>query len=387
MRLSTLLGISLLALTPLLAAPVVDAASTDSRSAHVRAELSALRQHIIKVRKQIAADSGQRKDLSQALADAQTRISSARKRLDSLDHGIAKHQQRIARLKKQRDAERDDLSDDLSTLRAQVRAAYETGRMSRMRLLLSGSAPEHMGRMLTYYRYFSNAQSDLVAHLKTVLAQLASKQQSLENERAQLVAQRHTRAKTLKSLQETEKKQKSTLAALDKQLSTHRTNLSDMKDQEKKLKHLLDSINKQMSNLPPVPSGVPFYKLKGRMHPPVSGKALASYGKLKHGGPLRWQGDWYAASKGSPVHAVAGGRVVYVGFLKGYGLIVIINHGHGYYSLYGHAATSYVDVGDAVSTGQEIATAGHSGGHHKNGVYFEIRHGQDPVNPAHWLGG
>ncbi|WP_423821940.1 peptidoglycan DD-metalloendopeptidase family protein [Salinisphaera sp. SPP-AMP-43] len=385
MRLTHVLGAGLLALS--IFVPAFGAADDASRSADARKQLSALRERITEVRKRIAADSSQRSDLSDALAKAQARISNTRKRLDSLDDDIDTHKQRIDRLKQQRDAEREHLSGELETLQAQVRSAYETGRMSRMRLLLSGAPPERIGRMLNYYRYFSDAQSEQVAHLKTALARLASKQQSLENERAQLADQRAARSETLDSLQATQKKQKATLAALDQQLSSHRSSLSDMRDQENQLKKLLNSVQTQLSDLPPVPSGVPFYKLKGRMHPPVSGKVLAGYGQTKNGGPLRWQGEWLAAAQGTPVHTVAGGRVVYVGYMKGYGLIVIVDHGHGYYSLYGHAAASYVDVGDAVSTGQAIATAGHSGGHSDNGIYFEIRHGQDPVNPAPWLAG
>lgn len=386
MRLTYMLGAVLFVLSIL--APAASVADDDSRSAHVRAELSALRNRIAKVRKQIASDSSKRSDLSDSLAKAQSRISQTRKRLDSLDDDIAEHKTRIQRLKKQRDAERHELSGELETLRAQVRSAYETGRMSRMRLLLSGAPPDRIGRMLSYYQYFSDAQSKQVSHLKTVLTRLASKQQSLENERTQLADQRAARSDTLDSLEASQKKQKATLAALDKQLSSHRSSLSDMRDHESQLKKLMESVQNRLSNAPPTPSGVPFYKLKGRMHAPVSAKKiLARYGTKKSGGPLRWQGEWFAAPQGTPVHAVAGGRVVYVGYMKGYGLIVIIDHGHGYYSLYGHAAASYVDVGDAVSTGQPIGTAGHSGGHSKNGIYFEIRHGQDPINPSHWLAG
>lgn len=386
MRLTHVLGAVLLASSIL--TPAAGLADDDSRSAHVRAELSALRSRITRVRQQIASTSSQRSDLSDSLAKAQSRISTTRKRLDSLDDDIAQHKKRIKRLKKQRDAERKTLSGELDTLRAQVRSAYETGRMSRMRLLLSGAAPDRIGRMLSYYQYFADAQSRQVRHLKTVLTRLASKQQSLENERAQLADQRSTRARALDSLEASQKKQQATLAALDKQLSSHRSNLSDMRDQKAQLKKLLNSVQHQLSNVAPVPSGVPFYKLKGRMHAPVPAKkVLARYGSKKSGGPLHWQGEWFAAPRGTPVHAVAGGRVVYVGYMKGYGLIVIIDHGHGYYSLYGHAAASYVDVGDAVSTGQPIGTAGHSGGHSDNGIYFEIRHGQDPVNPGRWLAG
>lgn len=359
----------------------------DSRADEARADLAALRERIDRVRDKIASDNAERGDLSDALAKAQRQISVARKRLDELDSNIAEHKTRIAKLIRQRDAERDHLADQLAALSAQVRGAYETGRVSRMRLLLSGESPERIGRMLEYYRYFSDAQGEQIATLKKALARLAAKQQSLEAERQQLAEQRTTRSATLDRLEASEKKQSRAIAALDQQLSSRRSSLSDMHDQAAELKKLLDSVQNQISDLPPVPTGKPFVGLQGRMHPPVSGPILAHYGQTKNGGPLRWQGRWFAATEGTPVDVVASGRVVYVGYLKGYGLIVIVNHGQGYYSLYGHAAASYVDVGDAVQTGQPIATAGHSGGHRRNGIYFEIRHGQDPVDPARWLGG
>lgn len=359
----------------------------DTRSDQARKELAALRQRIDAVRHKIAAGTDQRSDLSDALAKAQHQISAARERLDTLDADIADHRQRIDRLTRERDAEKQHLGDQLDALEAQVTSAYETGRVSRMRLLLSGESPERLGRMLAYYRYFSSAQSDAVNTLKTALARLAAKQSSLEAERDQLAARRQTRSATLDRLKSDERQQKQTLAALDRQLAGRRSSLSEMRDQAAQLTRLLDSVQDRLSDLPPVPQGVPFPRLKGRMHPPVSGQVLASFGQTKDGGPLRWQGEWLAADQGAPVHAVAGGRVVYVGYMKGYGLIVILDHGHGFYSLYGHAAASYVDVGDAVKTGQPIATAGHSGGHDRNGIYLEIRHGRTPVNPRHWLAG
>ncbi|RJS91594.1 murein hydrolase activator EnvC [Salinisphaera sp. Q1T1-3] len=359
----------------------------DTQSDKARAELSALRDRIDSLRHKIAADSDKRSDLSDALNKAQRQISATRKRLDDLDEDIAEHKQRITKLVAQRDTERAHLSDQLDALEAQVTSAYETGQVSRMRLLLSGESPERMGRMLNYYRYFSDAQSAQIGELKTVLAKLVAKQQSLEAERSQLASRRKTRAATLERLQTSEKQQKQTLAALDRELSSKRSSLSDMRDQAAQLKKLLGSVQTQLSDLPPIPKGASFATLKGRMHPPVSGRVLAAFGQTKSGGPLRWQGEWFAASEGTPVHVVAGGRVVYVGYMKGYGLIVIVDHGQGYYSLYGHAAASYVDVGDAVQAGQPIATAGHSGGHDTNGIYFEIRHGQTPVNPRRWLAG
>lgn len=359
----------------------------DARDAKARAELNALRDKIDKVRDRIASDSHQRSQLSTTLEKAQKEIAATRSRLDSLDDSIDDHEKRITRLTQQRDAERQQLGQQLDDLSAQVQAAYETGRMSRMRLLLSGESPEKVGRMLAYYRYFADAQSDEVADLKQQLARLVSKQQSLENEKASLADQRDARATTLAKLEANRKQQQATVAALDKRLSSGRASLSDMKNDERQLQQLLNSVQRNLTTLPPVPTNTPFYKLKGRMHPPVRGRVLARYGQTKGDGPLSWQGEWIAAAQGTPIHAVAGGRVVYVGYMKRYGLIVIIDHGHGYYTLYGHAAASYVDIGDPVRTGQAIATAGHSGGHSTNGAYFEIRQGQKPVNPASWLAG
>lgn len=352
-----------------------------------RAELDALRDRIGKVRDRVTSDSSQRSKLSSALEKAQREIATTRARLDKLDGSIDDHEKHIGRLTAQRNAERERLGQRFDDLKKQIRGGYETGRLSRMRLLLSGESPEKVGRMLAYYRYFANARSADVAELKKQLARLVSKQQSLENEQSSLADERKARADTLASLEANRKQQQATVAALDKRLSSGRASLADMKNDEQQLEKLLNSVQRQLSTLPPVPSGTPFYKLKGRMHPPVKGRLLARFGQRKGDGPLRWQGEWIAAAQGTPVQAVAGGRVVYVGYMKRYGLIVIIDHGHGYYSLYGHAAASYVDIGDEVRTGQSIATAGHSGGHDTNGAYFEIRHKQTPVNPKRWLAG
>jgi len=375
----------LLLVAALLCPPVGHA--DDARTQRARAELSALRDKIDDVRDRIASDSSQRGQLSSTLEKAQKEIADTRARLDTLDKSVSDHEQRITRLTQQRDAERAELGQQLDDLAAQVRGAYETGRMSRMRLLLSGDSPEKVGRMLAYYRYFSDAQSSEVANLKEQLARLVSKQQSLENEKASLDDQRSARAQTLARLEANRKQQQATVAALDKRLSSGRASLSDMRNDERQLEQLVNTVQRQLSTLPPVPTGTPFYKLKGRMRPPVSGRVLARYGQTKGDGPLRWQGQWFAAGQGTAIKAVAGGRVVYVGYMKRYGLIVIIDHGSGYYSLYGHAAASYVDIGDQVRAGQSIATAGHSGGHTTNGVYFEIRHKQNTINPASWLAG
>lgn len=382
------LALTLALLAGTASAPIARAAGDDTRSAQARAELDALRDKIAAVRKQIAADKSQQSELSAALDTAEAQIDAASQRLDRLDDSIADSQRRVASLTERRDAERADLTDQLDELRDQVRSAYANGRMSKMRLLLSGENPEKLGRMLVYYEYFAQAQSRQIAQLRDALSDLAVRQRALEQQQHTLAAQRDQRAATLARLQSNQQQRRETMAALDKRLSSRQASLEEMRQDETRLENLVGTLQKKLATLPPPSSdGASFASLKGRMTPPVSGPVLARFGSPKGGGALQWQGEWLGAAEGAPVHAVAAGRVVYVGYMHRYGLIVILDHGHNYYTLYGHAESTYVEVGDSVTRGQTIAQAGRSGGHRRAGTYFEIRRGRTPINPAGWLSG
>ena len=133
------------------------------------------------------------------------------------------------------------------------------------------------------------------------------------------------------------------------------------------------------------PSDKPFATLKGKLPWPARGALIARYGENKAGGRLTWNGHWIAADEGSAVRSVARGRAVYVGWMHRYGLIVLVEHEDGYFTLYGHCQTATVQVGDPVRAGQTIATAGNTGGYDQSGVYFEIRKGAEAINPQGWL--
>ena len=384
MRVFRSFGVALLAATLTVSAT---GSAQSGRSEQARAELEALRDRIDAVRQHIAADKSQRGDLANALNQAEADISAAQKRLRTLDDAIAAHRDRIDSRTARRDAERDDLGDKLDVLRDQVRAAYSSGRMNRMRLLLSGESPEKLGRMLVYFEYFAGAQTEQVHALQDTLADLAVRQRALEQEQDALAERRADRAETLSRLEANQAERREAIAALDSQLSSRQANLENLRIDAQRLEDLLGSLQSELSALPPVDEGTPFAELKGRMRPPVDGRVLARFGTTKAGGPLKWQGQWRAAPEGTAVRAVAGGRVVYVGYMHRYGLIVILDHGNKYYTLYGHAESTYVEVGDNVQRGQAVAKAGRSGGHRRSGAYFEIRRGSTPVNPSHWLSG
>ncbi len=382
--------IGALALALLLAAPLAQFSSAQTpsaRSEQAQEELDALRDKIESVQQSIEQDRGERGDLAETLAETQRAVRQASDRLEGLSEAISGHEQAIIHLRRQRDAEKNQLNDELDALRAQVRAAYATGHMDKLRLLLSGHEPARLGRMLAYHEYFADAQTQQVERLRTALAALAARQSALEAEQQALAEQRRARSAPLGRLESSQARRRETMAALDARLASRESSLEQLEADEAQLEELITSLQSELANLPAPPGAGDFAAPKGRMTPPVPGRLLADFGAAKPGGVLQWQGEWRAAPAGAPVKAVAAGRVVYVGYMHRYGLIVVLDHGDNYYTVYGHAQSAYVETGEAVARGQPIARAGTSGGHRQSGTYFEIRKGSQPVDPAGWLAG
>lgn len=132
-------------------------------------------------------------------------------------------------------------------------------------------------------------------------------------------------------------------------------------------------------------SNRPFKELKGKLPWPTQGKIIKQFGSARATNKVRWQGLMIASDEGAPVHAVHHGRVVFADYLRGHGLLLIIDHGDSFLSLYAHNQMLYKEIGDWVSAGEEIATVGQSGGQDQAGLYFELRHQGKPTNPNSWL--
>jgi septal ring factor EnvC (AmiA/AmiB activator) len=175
------------------------------------------------------------------------------------------------------------------------------------------------------------------------------------------------------------------LASISAQTKTGAERLARLRRQQSDLESLLAQLRRATASLPPENFGnSPFARLRGKLPRPVAGKIIESYGQVRAGG-LKWQGDLFATQRDAPVHAVSQGRVVYADWLAGLGLLIIIDHGDGYMSLYGHNDRLYESVGQHVTAGQTIAQAGDSGGSARPELYFEIRKGGKPLDPRPWL--
>jgi len=353
--------------------------------ADAQKQLKQVQQRIGSLQSKIERDQRRRGDLSQALAGAERQIGDLAARLHDSKKAIAGREQKITTLDKQRNQQQQALQRKLGDLTGQVRAAYKTGQQGKLRLLFSQNDPASLGRLLKYHDYYASAQSQAIANVRGELDALRSTRTAITSQRDALQTQREKQARLLSGLRDSQQEREQALATVDQALDGGKHKLETLKADESQLRELMDNVRNQLADIPVQTEGKPFSKVKGQLQPPVSGRTIAAFGQKKSGGPLVWQGVWLSAKIGAPVTTAAAGRVVYVGHMHRYGLIVVIDHGDDFYTVYGHTQAAYVEVGQWVRAGETIASAGNSGGHKTSGVYFEIRQGRTPVNPASWL--
>lgn len=350
-----------------------------------QAQLKATRARIAQVKKQIQSGHAKHNATQQALAAVEQKIGHIAHHLHDLDDQITLHKRAINKLQAKLARQKRQLHDQLATLDKQIRAVYRTGQQSKLRLLLSQDDPAKLGRLLVYYSYYADAQSHAIESARRHISKLQKTRSDLKNQKAILASDRDQQSKLLQGLRDSQASRKQTLAKIESQIQNKGRDLKQLKSSAAQLRELIEALNNQLKDIPSGAGQTAFATRKGKLAPPVHGLAIKSFGQSKAGGHLRWHGVWLKASPGTAVHAVGPGRVVYVGWMHRYGLIVVLDHGHDYYTVYGHNQSVYVREGSWVVAGQTIAAAGKSGGHKISGVYFEIRHGSTPLRPSTWL--
>jgi murein hydrolase activator len=309
----------------------------------------------------------------QSIAGTNQGVRRIEAELKSIRAELAGLDQELQRLTAQRSEQAERIADHLA-------AAYRLSGEDFLKLLLNQEDPQRFDRMLRYHRYFSTARAaTLAAYRETMSAieanavetlakeqALAEQQQNLDGERKELLAQRQERQRLLTAL-DTEMKGK----------SQQRTRLSE---DRARLEKLIAELNRRAQGV-----ATTFAKSKGKLPWPTQGKLAHRFGQQRAGGLLTWQGVFITAPEGAPVTAVAQGRVAFSDWLRGFGLMTIIDHGSGYMSLYAHSDVLYKRVGETVKSGETVAAAGRSGGQTESGLYFEIRHNGAPIDPLTWL--
>ena len=348
-------------------------------------ELKALRERISALQGELETARGKQDHERQRLRETETQIGNLHRDRKRIERSLVDHQARLDELEREREAQARAVATQRHELANQVRAAYAMGRQEQLKIVLNQEDPARLGRVLGYYGYFNRARLERIGAIETALTRLQDVEAEVLAERSRLDALRQRHDTSAKAL-ETERRARSALLAVltgriqdqDRELARHRAD-------EARLARLLDSLQQALDEVPVVEvERTPFAKRRGGLGWPATGGFSVRYGQSRGVGGVRWQGVVINATEGRDVHAVSHGRVAFADWLRGYGLLMILDHGDGYMTLYGYNQALNKEVGDWVEEGEAIASVGRSGGNAQAGLYFEIRHRGRPINPARW---
>jgi murein hydrolase activator len=374
-------------------------AAKQQTPAQKETELRKLNERIEKVRKSVNADVRKRDKLSVELRDAELGVASARQELDDIRAQRLAAEGRLRELEQEQSKGERQLDSERSELAGELRTAYVNGREEQLKLLLNQEAPASFGRMLAYYGYFGRARADRIHGIQDKLEHLALVREKIAAEKSRLDGLEQQHEERLAALRSSQDQRAKAVNAIDRSIKSRGGELKRLQSQAQSLERLIADLRKAIeksereaaaaasrSRSGNVARQAPFEPLKGKLPWPVQdGKVIARFGQPRAGGSLRWQGMLIGTDRGARVRAPFAGRVVYGDWLPGMGLMLVLDHGGGYMSLYGHNEEIFRKLGDSVSAGDVIGSVGDSGGHSQPALYFEVRRGRTPVDPQIWL--
>jgi len=409
--------------------------------AQTQQQIDATRKDIAELQKTLGKVQAERSGVQKELRTTETEMGKLEKQVEALQKELKKTEGELERLHGEKAKLQAARVEQQRLIAIQARAAYQSGRQEYLKLLLNQQNPEKFARTLTYYDYLSQARLEQLKNFNQTLQKLAGVEKDINLQQAQLLVQQGNLDSQREDLDKVRKERQVALTKLNDQYKQGDQKLQarqqDQEDLTKVLKTIEETLARQAREAeearqkallaaqeaeqrrqreaaaaaatreapapapqtPRAPTGPlvsssgesfggAFASARGKLPWPVDGRLLARFGETR-GDDVRtkWDGVMISAPAGSQVHAVHGGRVVFADWLRGAGLLVILDHGNGYLTLYGHNQTLLKSAGDVVKAGDAIATVGTSGGQSTPALYFAIRQQGKPTDPSQWCRG
>lgn len=405
--------------------------------AQTQQQLEATRQDIAELKKMLGKLQEEKSGVQKDLKSTETEIGDLEKQVEALQQELKKTEGELERLDTEKKKLQSARVEQQRLIAIQARSAYQSGREEYLKLLLNQQNPEKFARTLTYYDYLSKARLEQLRTFNETLRQLANVEQDISRQQAQLLAQRGNLDSRRQELEAVRNERRQVLAKLNTDMQARDQKLQSRQQDQAELTKVLKTIEetlarqareaeearkkallaqqqaeeqrrqqqalaaneeeapkKNRTTLGPLVSsegasyGGAFSAARGKLPWPVNGRLLARFGDARGGDErAKWDGVMIGANPGTQVRAVHGGRVVFADWLRGAGLLVILDHGNGYLSLYGHNQSLLKRAGDIVKAGEAISTVGDSGGQDSSGLYFAIRQQGRPTDPSQWCRG
>ena len=363
----------------------VDEAQRKAQEAQTAKKLDDVRAQIKALTEQRRASTGERDEATRALREKELALAAVAKDVRGLDDKLAAQQQRLDDL----GHERADLETKLAARRADLakllRSAYALGNHEELKLLLQQDDVAAIARALAYHRYFQRAQLERIDALRGEMRHLVEVEDSIHAATAELAATREARNAEGARLESERGEREKLVADLEGKLKAQGAQIASLGRNETELSTLLERLRDVFADIPQQIKGEEsFAAQRGKLRWPLQGHVVSAFGASDDAG-RRSSGVLLAAKSGTPVRAISHGRVAFADWLRGYGLVIIVDHGDGYLSLYGCNETLLKDVGDWVDADDTIATSGASGGQKAPGLYFELRAKGQAIDPRGWM--
>jgi len=347
-------------------------------------ELEQVRERISELKQSMDKSAAERDRLSGELRDIEIAIADQRVRIKEIEREQLYTENKKRELDadlKEREAHLDTESTELA---AQVRSAYMSGSQEKIKLLLNQRDPATLGRLMAYYRYLNDYRAGNIAAVIEEIRKLDELRAQIAAEAARLQSLAKRRYAELTRLNASQEERQLLLADLRRKMAGEGQEIERLAAEEQDLTRLIAELTTILSDYP-ISSEQPFSQHRGRLTWPVAGTLLHDFGQPRVGDRIKWNGVVLAAPRGREVRAVYHGRVAFADWLAGMGLLVIVDHGEGYMTLYGYNETLLKSAGDWVAPGDVIATVGDSGGQPRASLYFELRQGAKPISPRRWI--
>lgn len=363
------------------------AASGQSDEEKARSDLQQLQRDIQQIQRDISSATTRKNKLQRQLRDAEVELGELQRAMAGNRSTISASEKELASLEKQREALELARDQQQARIAIELKTAWQMGRQGQIKVLLNQESPHTVARAMGYYRYFFEARNELLGQFRETLEQLQVVEQEIESTLARLDQQQRALEKQQQQLVKAREARTLAVAKLNDSIRDKGQQLKQKEQDRRELEKLLKAIEEAVVNLEVPENYQAFNSARGKMPWPVKGKPSNRFGRPRNEGKMRWQGVNIPAAEGTTVKAIHHGRVVYADWLRGSGLLLIIDHGDGYMSLYAHNQSLLRDVGEWVSAGTPIGTVGDSGGLDRAALYFEIRHQGKPTDPARWCRG
>ena len=359
-----------------------DAVDTQTERARAQQQLSDLQADIEKRRQSVQRRQQRLSSIQQQLKAIESQIAQHRQAIARIGRELAANEQRISELETERQRLWELLASQAQLLEDQIDSAYRSGNHDFIKMLLNQQDPARAERILTYYRYVNEARMAQIAELEETEHELRATEQGLAIQRESLEQRIAAQQRQRNLLEDSQNEQRQLADQLARQQQDDERQLTSMLQSEQELTELLAALETALAQQNIQLAGL--RNLRGALEWPAQGSLRNSFGQQRSG-QVTWKGVVINVQADQPVQVIADGRVLFADWLRGFGLVMVIDHGEGYMSLYGYNQSLVREVGEAVRRGDTIAITGQSGGQSRPGLYFEIRHQGNPVDPVLYI--